>query len=317
MAIQDTPEMSGDGAALTPSQFPELHSMRSQHLAFMLLVNVVWGLATVATKVALGQLPPVMATAMRFSLIGLVLLPVLRWQPGRMRHILAVAVSAGGVQLGLFYAGLSYSSGVASTAILGQLGVPFSTILSIFLLGETVRWRRWGGIILAFSGTMVLGFDPRVLDHPLGAGLVLAATFVGASSSILMRKLQGVGVFQLQAWIAVISAPILIPVTLIFETGQWAAIQAADNFTLACIAYTALASSLVGHGGMYFMLQRYPVSLVMPLTLLAPFLTVVFGILFLGEALTTRLVLGGAITFIGVLIITLRKPDSARVLEPT
>jgi O-acetylserine/cysteine efflux transporter len=314
MAIQENPSDSGAGAALPP--MGDRQSIAAQHLAFMLLVNVVWGLATVATKVALGQLPPIMATAMRFSLIGLVLLPVLRWQPGRMRQILAVAITAGGVQLSLFYSGLAYSSGVASTAILGQLGVPFSTILSIFLLGETVRWRRWGGIILAFSGTMVLGFDPRVLDHPLGAGLVLAATFVGASSSILMRRLQGVGVFQLQAWIAVISAPILIPITLMFETGQWSAIQAADTFTLSCIAYTALASSLVGHGGMYFMLQRYPVSLVMPLTLLAPFLTVVFGIVFLGEALTLRLVLGGAITFIGVLIITLRAPETARPTDP-
>jgi drug/metabolite transporter (DMT)-like permease len=49
---------------------------------------------------------------------------------------------------------------------------------------------------------------------------------------------------------------------------------------------------------------------------MAPFLTVIFGIVFLGEALTLRLVLGGLITFAGVLIITLRKPDTARPAEP-
>jgi O-acetylserine/cysteine efflux transporter len=294
----------------------ERQAIELRHLAFMMLMNVVWGLATVATKVALGQLPPIMATAMRFSLIGLVLLPVLRWQPGRMKQILGIAITAGGVQLGLFYTGLAYSSGVASTAIMGQLGVPFSTILSIFVLGEVVRWRRWIGIVMAFSGTMVLGFDPRVIDHPLGTALVLSATLVGASSSILLRSLQGVGVFQLQAWIAIISAPFLILVSLLFETNQVEAFAAADFYTLACIVYTALASSLVGHGGLYYMLQRYPISLVMPITLMAPFLTVIFGIVFLGEALTLRLVLGGLITFAGVLIITLRKPDTARPAEP-
>jgi O-acetylserine/cysteine efflux transporter len=292
-----------------PAQLNDRHTIEPQHLAFLLLINCVWALATVATKVALGQIPPLMATAMRFSLIGLVLLPVLRWQHGRMKHIAAIAVCAGGIQLGLFYTGLAQSSGVASTAILTQLGVPFSTIMSIFFLGETVRWRRWTGIVIAFSGTMILGFDPRVFDHPTGVGLVLASTVVAAGASILLRRLDGVGVFQLQAWIAVISAPLLIPFSLVFESGHIAAIQAADAFTFACIIYTAMASSLVGHGGLYFLLQRYPISLVMPFTLLAPFLTVVFGITFLGEPVTVRLIGGGLVTFTGVLIIILRKPE--------
>jgi len=278
----------------------------------MLLINVVWGLATVATKVALGDLPPLMATAMRFSMTALMLLPILRLQRGRMAHIFLIAMTAGGFQMGLFYAGLAYSSGVASTAILGQLNVPISTILSIFFLGETVRWRRWLGIATAFSGTMILGFDPRVFDHPVGTALVLGSTFVGAFSPLIMRRLTDVGVFQLQAWIGIMSAPVLITASFMLEQGQTTALMNADMFAYACIVYTAVASSLIGHGGMYFMLQRYPVSLVTPLTLPAPFLTVIFGISFLGEPISLRLVLGAAVTFAGVLIITLRKPEAAR-----
>jgi drug/metabolite transporter (DMT)-like permease len=29
--------------------------------------------------------------------------------------------------------------------------VPFTTLLSVALLGETVRWRRWTGIAMSFS----------------------------------------------------------------------------------------------------------------------------------------------------------------------
>jgi O-acetylserine/cysteine efflux transporter len=52
------------------------------------------------------------------------------------------------------------------------------------------------------------------------------------------------------------------------------------------------------------------VSLVSPITLLAPVLGVVFGVTLWGDELTARIIIGGLMTLAGVLVIALRKPPS-------
>ena len=44
------------------------------------------------------------------------------------------------------------------------------------------------------------------------------------------------------------------------------------------VLYTAIGASLIGHAGMYYLLQRYDVSVTAPLTLMAPIFGIVFGV---------------------------------------
>jgi O-acetylserine/cysteine efflux transporter len=210
--------------------------------------------------------------------------------------------------------GVHWAGEVSAVSIAGQLGVPFATVLSIVLLGETVRWRRWAGIALAFAGVVIIGFDPKVVRYLDGFLAVVVSAFIGSISSILMRQVKEVPVFEMQALIATMSWPMLLVLSLLFETEQVEAVRTAGLIDWGGIAYVALISSLVAHAGFYWLLQRHEVSKVTPLTLLSPLFTVAFGVILLGETLTWRIVLGGAITIIGVGIILLRDP--ARVREP-
>lgn len=284
--------------------------MAPQHFLLLLLVNLVWGMATVAVKISVEQLPPILASGLRFALVALLLFPFLKFHSGRMRQIIILGLLAGGVQMGLMFSGLALSQGVTRAAILTQLNVPLATILSILLLGEVVRWRRASGMVLAFAGSMILGFDPEIMNHPLGTALILGSALAGALTSIEMRRLAGVGVFELQAWIGILSAPALLLLSALLEKNQFVAMAHADWTHYGAVAFTALGSSLIGHGGLFWLLQRYPVSLVSPLTLLSPLITVAIGIGLMGDQVTMKLVLGGITIFAGVLIIVLRKPES-------
>lgn len=286
--------------------------MPVRDLAFMIVINVIWGLALVAAAGSLIHFPPLEFTAMRFGLISLLLIPFLRWHPGKMRDIFITAMTGGTFNFAFLFLGVHIAGEVSTVAIAGQLGVPFATIMSIVFLGEVVRWRRWTGIALSFAGIVLIGFDPRVVDHLGGFMWVVAAAFVGSFSSILMRRLKEIPVFQMQAWIATFSWPVLLILSLVFETGQIEAIQTANLSHWGGIVYVALMSSLVAHAGFYYMLQRYEVSKITPLTLLSPFFTVLFGVVLLGEELTWRIAIGGLITLAGVAIISLREPEVVR-----
>jgi O-acetylserine/cysteine efflux transporter len=79
----------------------------------------------------------------------------------------------------------------------------------------------------------------------------------------------------------------------------------------AAVAYAAVGVSLIGHGGTYYLLRRYPVSIVNPGFTLAPVFGVLGGIYLLDERLSFRVVLGAAVTLLGVLIVALREAKVA------
>jgi O-acetylserine/cysteine efflux transporter len=66
----------------------------------------------------------------------------------------------------------------------------------------------------------------------------------------------------------------------------------------------------VGYGAWYHLLGKYPVHQVAPFLLLLPVTTVLGGVFLLGEALTSRLVVGGLLAISGVAAINLlgRRP---------
>jgi O-acetylserine/cysteine efflux transporter len=53
--------------------------------------------------------------------------------------------------------------------------------------------------------------------------------------------------------------------------------------------------------------SRYPVTSLSPITLLSPLFGVFFGVTLLDDQLTWRMLLGGAITLAGVLIVLVRE----------
>ena len=81
------------------------------------------------------------------------------------------------------------------------------------------------------------------------------------------------------------------------------------------LAYSAIGASLIGHGGMTWLFQRYPVSTVAPLTLPTPLLSVIVAAVAFGTPITTSMIIGGLVTMTGIAIITLRTAQ-ARDKEP-
>ncbi len=63
----------------------------------------------------------------------------------------------------------------------------------------------------------------------------------------------------------------------------------------------------LGYGLWYRLLGHYSVNQVMPFLLLLPVTSVIGGIVFLDESLTTKIALGGGLAIIGVALITIQR----------
>lgn len=285
--------------------------MKPQHIALMLLICAIWGGNFVVTKLAVDHFPPILFTALRFAVVAALMLPWLRWKPGQMGNVVIAAVCMGTLHFALIIVGIAKADDVSVVAVVTQLGVPIVTLMAVLLLGERIRWKRSLGIALAFVGAMVISFDPKVMNYQIAIGLILMAVIVYSFGQITVRRIRDVDTFTMQAWVGILSAPSLLVISLALETGQTEQILAANTWHWGAIAYAGIAVSLIGHGGTYYLLRRYPVSIVNPGFTLAPIFGVIAGVVFLNEQLSMRVIIGSVITLAGVLIVAMREASVA------
>ena len=285
--------------------------MRPIHIAFILLIDVLWAFNIVAIKEAVLLMSPLLTVALRYAVVLLVCATSIRIVPGRMGLMLLTGLITGAIQFGLGAYSYQVATNLSALAIAGQLGVPLSLILAILIDGERIAWRRTAGIVLAIAGVVLLVFDPRIADERMAIFLTFGASLCWAIGNLMFRRLTGISVLTIYGWQAIISIPLLLIASHFLEPGGIAALPHAPLSALAWIAYSAIAASLIGHAGMSWLLQRYPVTLITPFTLPTPLLAVAFATLVYGTPVTPLMWVGGALTIAGVAIITLRSAKKA------
>lgn len=297
---------------------PPKAAMPASHLALLLFVCFVWAGNFIAAAWAVQGLEPITFTVVRFGLVLVLMLPLLRVPPrDQWLRLLACCWTMGALHFALVFLALGRSDDVSSIALLMQVYIPMSTLLAVLLLGERIGWRTTLGIAIAFGGVLVMGLDPLVLAQVDVLVLVLISAFFLAVGTILMRGLKGVGVLNFQAWNAGLSLPPLLLLALLIE--QPGATITASFQTPAlwlAVAYSAIGSSIIGHGGFYWLIQRHEVNKVTPYLLLVPVLAVLLGILVWGDRPGPRLLVGGGLVLAGVLWITLRARWRRRAHPP-
>ncbi|MEQ9333692.1 EamA family transporter [Thalassobaculum sp.] len=278
--------------------------MRPIDLLAAVAVNLAWGLNFTIAKLGVAELPPMLMISLRYGLTALLLVRWLRWPRGQFRQILALSFVLGFLHFSLMITGLAgIDSSVAAIAVQAQ--VPFAAILAFVFFKDAIGWRRAGGIALALGGIAVLAGQPSGASDPLSLAMVIAASLVWAVSSIQVKKLGSIDTLVLNAWIALLAAPQLLVGSLVFEGDRWATVPQAGIWGWIAVVYMAVAVTVFGYGIWYRLLLRYPVTTVMPLSLLAPTFGVLCGIVLLGEPADPAKLLGAAITLAGVAVVIL------------
>ena len=284
--------------------------MSPASVGLLVLCNVVWALNVVVSKLAVDDLgmPPLAYAFARSLLVMLVLLPFLRPVPRGLGKILLVGLAISGGSFALLFMGLETAS-PAATGVVSLSGAPLTVLFAILFLGEQVRWRRGLGIALTFAGVLVSVMGERALEMGTGLLLVFASALVGALGSVFVKRLE-ISSLRLQAWAAVASSVVLLPLSIGLESGQTGAL-AADPLAIAgCLVFASLVVSVGAHTVYFRMLKEHDTNLVVPLTLLTPLFTIALGAWLTGDPVGPRLLVGGAIAIAGVAIILVRPSET-------
>jgi len=282
--------------------------LSARDFAILVFVCLTWATSNVVSKLVVGDwdVPPLFYAAVRFAVVVAVTLPWLRPAPRPFWRLLLVGLGMGAGNFALLFVGLQTASPSAAAVVI-QVGVPITTLLSFVVLGERLGGRRLAGTALTLAGALAVMWNPGGLHLSAGLWFVAAAAAAGSLGAIVMKQMDGIEPLRFQAWVGFISLWPLLVGTFALEADPVARAAAAGWPFVAAVLFSALVVSLVAHTAYYRLIQRYDANLLSPLTLMTPLATIALGVAVTGDRVDARMAAGTLLALAGVLLIA-REP---------
>ena len=277
--------------------------MPARSLFMLGALAALWGGSFVFMRYAVPAMGPVPLTFARVTIAALALLgfavarrsvPDLRT---RWRGLAVVGLVNSALPFVLFCFAEQYIE-ASTAAILNATSPFFAAIAAAIWLGEPLTARKIGGMMLGLAGVALLvGLQPGPLTSTtaLAIAACLAAALCYALAGVYTkRRMHGVSSFALacgsQSTAAIMLAPVLPFTSIPGPVTAWVMV----NVVALAVASTAVAYLI------YFrLIADIGPSRALTVTFLIPLFGVLWGFLFLGEAITANMLAGGVLIVAG------------------
>ena len=275
-----------------------------------------WGLSFVSSKAILNTgFPPMTMVALRFLIASVVLIPLQRrLDPGfrlqKQDRLFLLLSALFGICLYFFCEsrGIKYTS--ASNAALITAIIPALTVGAEYLIFRSgVRWFQVVGIALSIVGVYFVvqrtpgQYDRAFLGNLLMFGACLSWVAYNMFSRNLHKGLKGVNLITFQTMIGTV---LLLPIAL-SEVRGWSFGNLGVWLNLIYLGVICTALSFFLY--LYALARLGPVRVTSFINLL-PVVSVVGGMLILGERLLLAQMIGGVVIVLGVFLVN--RPGRSR-----
>ena len=246
--------------------------MKPADVSIAVLVAVIWGLAFVASRLALDELPPALMTALRFSIAAV---PCLFVRRPNVSWPLLVAISFT-LFLGQFLSqayGIAHGVPVGLSSVIVQSQALFTIAFAVIVFREWPTPMQGAGIAIATIGLLMIcgtvGYDFSVSAF----AVLMISPISFAIGNLLLRRAQGVPMFDLFAWLCLASAVPLFALALVTDgvTPTVHALVHMSLTTLLCMLALGGISTSIAYWLWGRLLRDYPAAQVVPFALLVPF----------------------------------------------
>lgn len=285
----------------------------SKTYIFLCLAAILWGAQPVVVKVVLKELSPTLITFFRYLSISVILLTTLfitdrkNFFPPATHIFTLVLMGFTGVTLNnvLQFSGLQYSTAINCTLISATIPTVTSMLAAIFLQ-EQMHAIQWLGILISFLGVLFLVSHGAIavvmnLSFNYGDVLFFCSQVCWAVYTILGRKvMQEMSPVATTAW-AGLAGAVLTGVFALWE----GPVAAASIVGLTANGAAAMSYLIIGGGVLAMIWWNSGVKTVGAgqaaiFANIMPLVGMLFAVMFLGEHLGWREIVGGVWIIFGV-----------------
>jgi len=211
-----------------------------------------------------------------------------------------------------FFAFAALNAGAGLLSIVNAT-VPFFTALIGFLVfAQRLPWLSIGGMAVGFIGVVVLAVDPQALDAGEGGlwavpAALFACSLYGLALNLVAYKLQGVSGVTITTGSLLVSTILLLPIAIFYMPDSFF-----DSPPGLEVWGSVLTLGIICTGFAYVMfyrlIERIGSSQAIMTTYLVPLFSILWGNLFLAEAVTFFTIFGCILVLLGVGMTTGRLP---------
>lgn len=279
--------------------------MKPADVGIAVMVAVIWGLAFVASRIALNEFSPELMTTLRFAIAAL---PCLFLRKPDVPWPLLIAISST-LFLGQFLAqafAIAHGVPVGLSSVVVQSQALFTIAFAAIAFGEMPTRPQVIGVAIAALGLLMIcgtvGYDFSVAAF----AILMICPVSFAIGNLLLRQAHAAPMFDLFAWLCLSAAVPLAVLTLISNGPQptWQALSHMSLTGLACVLCLGGISTSIAYWLWGRLLRDYPAAQVVPFALLVPFVGSAASSIVFGETFGP-LRLAGMVTVIGGIAVML------------
>jgi len=286
--------------------------MKPADVCIAVLVAVIWGLAFVASRIALDEFSPELMTTLRFAIAAI---PCLFVRKPDVSWPLLIAISLT-LFLGQFLAqafAIAHGVPVGLSSVVVQSQALFTIAFAAVIFREIPTAMQCVGVAIATAGLLMIcgtvGYDFSVAAF----AMIMICPISFAIGNLLLRQAKDAPMFDLFAWLCLTAAVPLAVLTLLTNgpVPTWYALTHMSLTGLLCMLALGGISTSIAYWLWGRLLRDYPAAQVVPFALLVPFVGSGASSIVFGEKFGT-LRLAGMITVIGGIAIMLlsRRPQA-------
>ena len=282
--------------------------MKPADVCLAVMVAVIWGLAFVASRIALDEFSPELMTTLRFAIAAV---PCLFVRKPKISWPLLIAISFT-LFLGQFLAqayGIAHGVPVGLTSVIVQSQALFTVAFAVIAFRERPTPMQTVGIGVATIGLLMIcgtvGFD-----FSAGAFAVLMISPVSfAIGNLLLRQARDVPMFDLFAWLCLVPPLPLLALALVADgpRATWHSLIHMSWTGFACMLGLGAISTSIAYWLWGRLLRDYSAAQVVPFALLVPFVGVAASAVVFGETFGPLRLSGMLIVVCGIAVMLLSK----------
>jgi O-acetylserine/cysteine efflux transporter len=286
--------------------------MKPADVFIAVLVAVIWGLAFVASRIALDEFSPELMTTLRFAIAAI---PCLFVRKPDVSWPLLIAISFS-LFLGQFLAqafAIAHGVPVGLSSVIVQSQALFTIAFAALLFHERPTRMQTVGVAIAAVGLLMI-CGTVGYDFSVAAFAVLMISPVSfAIGNLALRRAQGARMYDFFAWLCLTAAVPLFALTLVTNGPQptWHALSHGSPTGIGCMIFLGGISTSIAYWLWGRLLRDYPAAQVVPFALLVPFVGSAASSIVFGETFGP-LRLAGMLTVIGGIAVMLlaRRPQA-------
>jgi O-acetylserine/cysteine efflux transporter len=286
--------------------------MKPADIGIAVLVAVIWGLAFVASRIALDELSPELMTTLRFAIAAV---PCLFVRKPDVSWPLLIAISFT-LFLGQFLAqafAIAHGVPVGLSSVIVQSQALFTIAFAAIIFREIPTPMQAAGIAIATIGLLMIcgtvGYDFSVAAF----AIIMICPISFAIGNLLLRQAKGAPMFDLFAWLCLSAAVPLAVLTLISNGVEptWHALTHISLTGLVCMLGLGGISTSIAYWLWGRLLRDYPAAQVVPFALLVPFVGSGASSIVFGEKFGALRLAGMLAVIVGIAIMLLSKRPQA------